>query len=162
MTLHELARIIGAEARGDCEVELTGVGPLAGARGGEVTYVADVARLEQAGGSEAAVLIVPMKLAGHAALAGRSLLVTGDPKLAFARAIAAFHSKPYKARGVSPDLILGENSRVGADCSIHPRVTIGRDSMIGDRVTLHPAVVSGHDRRVGCDTVLFSTVSIYD
>src|SRR5262252_8181753 len=162
MTLHELARIIGAEARGDGEVELTGVGPLGGARAGEVTYVADVARLEQARESEAAALIVPMKLAGHAALAGRSLLVAGDPKLAFARAIAAFHSKPYKARGVSPDLILGENSRVGADCSIHPRVTIGRDSIIGDRVTLHPGIVIGDDCRVGDDTVIFANVSIYD
>src|SRR5215470_9869386 len=102
MTLNELARLIGAEARGG-GIELTGGGPLAGARAGEVTYVADVARLEQAGESEAAALIVPMKLAGHAALAGRSLLVAKDSKLAFARAITAFHSKPYKARGVSPD-----------------------------------------------------------
>ena len=98
MTLNELARLIGAEARGDGEIELTGVGPLAGARAGEVTYVADVARLEQGGVSEAAALIIPIKLADHAALAGRSLLVARDPKLAFARAIAAFHSKPHKAR----------------------------------------------------------------
>src|SRR5690349_20644989 len=84
MTLNELARLIGAEARGDGEIELTGVGPLAGARAGEVTYVADVARSEQAGGSEAAALIVPMKLAGHAAFSGRNLLVAKDPKLAFA------------------------------------------------------------------------------
>jgi UDP-3-O-[3-hydroxymyristoyl] glucosamine N-acyltransferase len=172
MTLHELARMIGAEARGDGEIELTGVGPLTGRvgpltgrvgpRAGEVTYVADVARLEQAGESEAAALIIPMKLADHAALAGRNLLVAKDPKLAFARAIAAFHSKPYKARGVSPDLILGENSRVGADCSIHPRVTIGRDSIVGDRVTLHPGVVIGDGCRVGDDTVIFANVSIYD
>src|SRR5262245_36661300 len=152
MTLHKLARIISADARGDGEIELTGVGPLAGARGGEVSYVADVSRLEQAGESEAAVLIVPMKLAGHAALAGRSLLVAKDPKLAFARAIAAFHSKPYKARGVSPDLILGENSRVGANCSIHPRVTIGRDSIIADSVPLQPCVVIGADCHTGAHT----------
>src|SRR6266542_4293292 len=162
MTLNELARLISAEARGDGEIELTGVGPLARARAGEVTYVADVARLEQAGESEAAALIIPMKLADHSALAGRSLLVAKDPKLAFALAIAAFHSKPYKARGVSPDLILGENSRVGADCSIHPRVTIGRDSIVGDRVTLHPGVVIGDGCRVGDDTLIFANVSIYD
>src|SRR5215475_3672830 len=162
MTLNELARIIGAQARGDGEIELTGVGPLAGARAGEVTYVADVARLEQAGESEAAALIIPMKLADHAALAGRNLLVAKDPKLVFARAIAAFHSKPYKARGVSPDLILGENSLVGAECSFHPRVTIGRDSIIGDRVTLHPGVVIGDNCRVGDDTTIFANVSIYD
>src|SRR5262249_56560891 len=107
MTLNELGRLIGAEARGDGdEVELTGVGPLGGARAGEVTYVADVARLEQTGGSEAAALIVPMKLADHAALAGRSLFVAKDPQLAFARAIAAFHSMPFTARGLSLELIM--------------------------------------------------------
>src|SRR5262245_42173443 len=162
MTLQELARIIGAEARGDGEIELTGVGPLADARTGEVTYVADVARMERAGESEAAALIIPMKLADHAALAGRSLLIAKDPKLAFARAIAAFHLKPYKARDVSPDLILGENSRVGADCSIHPRVTIGRDSIVGDRMTLHPGEAVGDGARVGDDTDIFANVSIYD
>jgi UDP-3-O-[3-hydroxymyristoyl] glucosamine N-acyltransferase len=162
MTLDELARLIGAQARDDGEIEITGVGPLDGAREGEVTYVADAARLRQAGKSEASALIVPPKLADHDALAGRRLLVAEDPKLAFARAIAVFHSKPYTARGVSDDLILGENSRIGADCSIHPRVTIGRDSVIGDRVTLRPGVVVGDDCRVGDDTVIFANVSIYD
>jgi UDP-3-O-[3-hydroxymyristoyl] glucosamine N-acyltransferase len=162
MTLSELARLIGAQARGDGEIELTGVGPLAGAGAGEVTYVADAGRLEQARTSEAAALIVPLKLSENAALAGRSLLIAKDPKLAFARAIAAFHSKPYKACGVSSDLILGENSRVGDECSIHPRVTIGRDSIIGDRVTLHPGVVISDNCRVGDDTTIFANVSIYD
>jgi UDP-3-O-[3-hydroxymyristoyl] glucosamine N-acyltransferase len=162
MTLHELALIIGVQARGDGEIELTGVGPLSEARAGDVTFVADAARLDQAGETEAAAMIVPPKLADHVALAGRSLLVAKDPKLAFARAITAFHSKPYKARGVSPDLIMGENSHVGADCSIHPRVTIGHNSIIGDRVTLHPGVVIGDDCRVGDDTVIFANVSVYD
>ncbi|MGH9751208.1 MAG: UDP-3-O-(3-hydroxymyristoyl)glucosamine N-acyltransferase, partial [Blastocatellia bacterium] len=162
MTLNELARLIGAEARGDGGIDLTGVGPLDAARAGEVTYVADAARLKQASESEATALIVPLKLADTTALAGRRLLVAKDAKLAFARAIAAFHSKPYKARGASPDLILGDNSRIGAECSIHPRVTIGRDSIIGDRVSLHPGVVIGDNCRVGDDTVIFANVSIYD
>jgi UDP-3-O-[3-hydroxymyristoyl] glucosamine N-acyltransferase len=162
MTLSELARLIGAQERGDGEIEVTGAGPLDEARAGEVSYVADSGRLEQARKSEAAALIVPLKLAENETLAGRSLLVAKDPKLAFARAIAAFHSKPYKARGVSHELILGENSSVGAECSIHPRVTIGRDSIIGDRVTLHPGVVIGDKCRVGDDTTIFANVSIYD
>lgn len=162
MTLSELARLIGAQARGDGEIELTGVGPLDYARTGDVTYVADAGRLEQARASEASALIIPLKLAENDALAGRSLLIAKNPKLAFARAIAAFHSKPYKARGVSPDLILGENSYVGDECSIHPRVTIGRNSIIGARVTLHPGVVIGDNCRIGDDTVMFANVSIYD
>ncbi len=162
MILNELARLIGAQSRGDGEIELTGVGPLAQARAGDVTYVAEASRLEEAKETEASALIVPVKLADQAALTGRSLLVAKDAKLAFARAIAVFHSKPYKSRGVSSDLVLGENSRIGSDCSIHPRVTIGRDSVVGDRVTLHPGVVIGDNCRIGDDTVIFANVSVYD
>jgi UDP-3-O-[3-hydroxymyristoyl] glucosamine N-acyltransferase len=162
MTLAEIARLIGAEARGEAATEVTGVGPLGRAGAGEVTYVADAARLEEARDSQAVALIVPLKLADHPSVAGRPVLACRDAKLAFAKAISLFHAKPYRARGVSADFIQGENSRVGLDCSIHPRVTVGRDSLIGDRVTLHPGVVIGDNCRVGDDTTIFANVSIYD
>jgi UDP-3-O-[3-hydroxymyristoyl] glucosamine N-acyltransferase len=162
MKLSELAQRTNAELRGDGAMEISGVNALDGARAGEVTYVSDAARLKQAVESLASAFIVPAKLAGEVTSSGRPLLVAKDAKLAFARAISVFHTQPYEARGVSPDLILGEGSRVGADCSIHPRVTVGRDSIIGDRVALHPGVVVGDHCRIGDDTVIFPNVSIYD
>jgi UDP-3-O-[3-hydroxymyristoyl] glucosamine N-acyltransferase len=162
MKLSKLAEMIKARLRGDGELEISGVNSLNRAGAGQVTYVADAARSLEAVKSGASAFIVPSKLADDPAFAEQSLLIAKDAKLAFARAIAAFHAKPYKSRGVSPDLLLGENSRLGADCSIHPRVTIGRDSVIGDRVTLHPGVVIGDNCRVGDDTIIFANVSIYD
>jgi UDP-3-O-[3-hydroxymyristoyl] glucosamine N-acyltransferase len=162
MTLAELAQFINVELRGDGEVEITGVASLDEARAGEVTYVADAARLRRVSECRASALIVPFKLADDAAIADRPRLVASDAKLAFARAIAAFHAKPYRPLGVSSDLAIGKDSSIGMDCSIHPRVTIGRNSIVGDRVTLHPGVVIGDDCRVGDDTVLFANVSIYD
>ena len=162
MTLEELGRIIGAQTRGEAEIELTGIGPLDNASASEATFVGDASRLDQAKKSEAAAFIVPMNLADHAAFTGRRLLIVKDPKLAFARAIAVFYAKPYESRGVSQDLALGANSHIGKDCSIHPRVTVGRDSIVGARVTLHPGVVIGDNCRIGDDTVIFANVSIYD
>ncbi|HMV49157.1 MAG TPA: UDP-3-O-(3-hydroxymyristoyl)glucosamine N-acyltransferase [Blastocatellia bacterium] len=166
MTLAELAQAIQAELKTEspaaAESRITGVNALSSAQSGEVTFISDAARLSQAQSSAAAAFIVPRKLADSDNLAGRNLLIAKDAKLAFARAIQAFHAKPYQARGVSQDLAVGEDSIIGADCSIHPRVTIGRRSIIGDCVTLHPGVVIGDDCRVGNDTVLFSNVSVYD
>lgn len=162
MTLAELAQFIYAELRGDGEVEITGVNSLDTVQPGEVTLTADAARLADAATSPAAALIVPAKLADNEKLAGRNLLIGKDAKLTFARAIAAFYANPAESRGVSSDLVLGEGSRLGANCSIHPRVTIGRNSTIGDRVTLHPGVVIGDNCRVGDDSVLFPNVSVYD
>ncbi len=161
MTLIELARQIKAELRGEPEIEITGVGSLAAAGFGDVTYVADAPRLDDAKSCAATALIVPPNLADQNAVASRNLLVTPNPKLAFARAIALFSAKPYRPRGISSDLALDEGSQVGSDCSIHPRVTIGRDSIIGDRVTLHPCVVIGDNVRIGDDTVIYPNVTVY-
>jgi UDP-3-O-[3-hydroxymyristoyl] glucosamine N-acyltransferase len=162
MTLSELAQQIKAEPRGDIDIEITGVNSLGSAKAGEVTYLADATRLKQAQECKASVLIVPAKLADDERIAGRNLLIAKDAKLAFARAISCFHAKPYKARGVSPDLVLGEGSEVGQDCSILTRVTIGRNSLIGNRVTLYPGVVIGDRVKIGADTVIFPNVVIYD
>ncbi len=151
-----------AELRGDGEIEISGVASLDDAGAGEVTLVADAARMRGARDCRAAALIIPQKLADQGLPTDRALLIARDPKLAFARAIEAFHARPYSSRGVSHDLAIGEGSRVGMDCSIHPRVTIGRHSIIGDRVTLSPGVVIGDHVQIGDDTVIFPNVSIYD
>lgn len=162
MTLAELATMLQVEWRGAGATEIHGVAPLDAAQSGTVTFVAEAPRLAEAAACAAAALIVPKKLAEHAALAQSNLLIAANAKLAFARAIQHFYGKPYVARGVSPDLVLGEGSQLGADCSIHPRVTIGRASRIGNRVTLHPGVVIGDNCQIGDDTVLFANVSVYD
>lgn len=163
MTLTELAKIIRAEVRGDGNLEVTGVASLENAGVGDVSYAADLGRLREAADCRASALIIPTKLsADDPALSGYGLLIAKDAKLAFARAISAFHAKPYRPLGVSSDLALGPDSRIGVECTIHPRVTIGRNSIIGDRVTLHPGVVIGDDCSIGADSILFANVTLYD
>jgi UDP-3-O-[3-hydroxymyristoyl] glucosamine N-acyltransferase len=138
------------------------VSSLSFVQAGELTYVADGARLAEAVETKATAFLVPPSLASDPRLLGRNLLIARNPKLAFARAIAFFHARPYRSRGVSPDLVLGEGSELGADCSIHPRVTIGDGCRIGDRVTLHPGVVLGDQVEVGPETEIFPNVTVYE
>lgn len=159
--LRELAGIIGAELRGDGETEISGISSLDGIAAGEVGYVAAPSRLGTAAESPAAALIVPRQLADSPRLTGRALLVAGDAKLAFARAIAVFYDRPYQPGGVSADLVRGAGTEIGDSCSIHPRVTIGSDCRIGDRVTLHPGVVVGDNVSIGSDSEIFPNVTIY-
>jgi UDP-3-O-[3-hydroxymyristoyl] glucosamine N-acyltransferase len=163
MTLLELSKIIQAELRGDAILQITGVASLENARAGDLSYAADLGRLREATGCQASALIISTKVsADDPALSNYGLLIAKDAKLAFARAIHAFHETPYRGLGVSSDLSLGHDSRVGMDCSIYPRVTIGRNSSVGDRVTLHPGVVIGDDCRVGDDSTLYANVTLYD
>ena len=161
MRLRELAGRIGAELQGDGDIEVDGVCSLEMTGAGDVGYVAAVPRVAEAAATEAAALIVPCQLANDPRLAGRSLLVATDAKLAFARAIALFHDRPYRPIGISPDLVRGAETLIGVDCSIHPRVTIGSDCRIGDRVTLYPGVVVGDRVSIGSDTEIFPNVTIY-
>ncbi|MFM8396011.1 MAG: UDP-3-O-(3-hydroxymyristoyl)glucosamine N-acyltransferase [Acidobacteriota bacterium] len=160
--LSELAARLGAELRGDGELEATGVASLDDLAAGEIGYVAASPRVAAAIATPAAALIVPRKLADHPDLVGRPLLIAADAKLAFARAIAFFHERPYQPTGVSADLVFGAGTEIGVDCSIHPRVTIGAGSRIGDRVTLYPGVVIGDGVEIGADTILHPHVTIYD
>ena len=160
--LGDLAAQLGAATQGDPAVIVGGVSSLSSVQPGELTYVADAARLAEAVETPAAAFLVPPSLASEPRLAHRNLLIARNPKLAFARAIAFFHARPYQSRGISPDLVLGEGSALGAECSIHPRVTIGEGCRIGDRVTLHPGVVLGDGVEIGPETEIFPNVTVYE
>ncbi|HSE99235.1 MAG TPA: UDP-3-O-(3-hydroxymyristoyl)glucosamine N-acyltransferase [Blastocatellia bacterium] len=157
-TLAHLAEITDAELIGDPAAVIHRARPFESAEEGDITFAAQPSYLERIAESQATAVIVSSRIEG----AGKNLLVTSKPKLAFARAIQALHSSAYRPTGVSDDLVTGQGSLLGQDLAIHPRVTIGRNTIIGDRVTLHPGVVIGDRCRVGDDTIIHANVSIYD
>jgi UDP-3-O-[3-hydroxymyristoyl] glucosamine N-acyltransferase len=136
--------------------------PLDNAQAGDISFVSGDANLAQARACAASALITSPQLARRDTFKERALLISENPKLAFARAIRLFNEPPIEPRGVSADLVLGEGSRLGQDCSIHPRVTLGRACVVGDRVTLHSGVVIGDRVTIGDDTVILANVSIYE
>lgn len=155
--LAELARIIKADLIGEPDAIVTRAQPFELASEGDVTLALDAAFVARVGESLATAVIVSAPITGSS----HNLLVSGNPKLAFARAITALHKLTDDPVGVSGDLIAGRGTVLGNGLSIHPRVTIGRDVVIGDRVTLHPGVIVGDRCRIGDDTVIHGNVSIY-
>jgi len=96
MKLGELATRLGAELRGDPELEITGVKGIEDAGPSEVTFVANpryaaLARKTQA----AAVLVDPAFQEISAAT-----LRLQNPYLAFSRALAIFYQPPAYAPGI--------------------------------------------------------------
>jgi len=156
--LGQLSQAIGTDLIGDPNAEVERARPFDSAGNRDVTFAATQPYLEQVGLSGATAVIVKDAPPNP----GTNLLIAANPKLAFARAISLLHSNITQPRGVSPDLTIGEGTRLGSELSIFPRVTIGRDSKIGDRVTLYPGVAIGDRCNVGDDTVLHSNVSVYD
>jgi UDP-3-O-[3-hydroxymyristoyl] glucosamine N-acyltransferase len=157
-SLSELARIIKAELTGDPQAVVRSAEPFESAAEGDVTLALNAsyrARINES--SATAIIIAPPRVDTD-----RNLLITDNPKLAFARAIQALHGAAPEPAGVSPDLIVGEGTVMGEDLAIHPRVTIGRNSIIGNRVTLFAGVVIGDQCSVGDDSVVHANATIYD
>jgi UDP-3-O-[3-hydroxymyristoyl] glucosamine N-acyltransferase len=157
-TVGRLAEIINAELIGDPKAVIHRAQSFEQAREGDLTFAGDRRYIERVRETLATAVILARPIED----ASCNLLISPNPKLAFARAVEALHAAAYVPTGVSDDLVAGEGTALGEDLSIHPRVTLGRNVIIGDRVTLHPGVVIGDDCRVGDDSVIHANVSIYD
>ena len=137
MKLGELARRLGAELRGDAELEVTGVKGIEEAGPTEVTFVANprytaLARQTQA----AAVLVEP----GFQEIAAATLRVK-NPYLAFSRALGFFYEKPVYAPGIHPTAVIDATAEIGEGAHIGAYAVVGPKVRLGARATLLPHVV---------------------
>jgi UDP-3-O-[3-hydroxymyristoyl] glucosamine N-acyltransferase len=145
MKLGELATRLGAELRGDAELEVTGLKGIEEAGQREVTFVANpryaaLARTTQA----AAVLVEP----GFQEISTATLRLE-NPYLAFSRALGFFYQPPVYPAGVHPTAVIdisaeiGQGAHVGAFVVVGPQVKIGSQATLLPHVVLYPGVKVG-------------------
>ncbi|MGD0940063.1 MAG: UDP-3-O-(3-hydroxymyristoyl)glucosamine N-acyltransferase [Terracidiphilus sp.] len=137
MKLGELAKRLGAELRGDAEMEVTGVKGIEEAGPTEVTFVANpkyggLARKTKA----AAVLVEPEFPEIEAAT-----LRIKNPYLAFSRTLGIFYQPPAYAPGIHPTAVIDPTAVLGEGAHIGAYVVIGARVRLGDHATLLPHVV---------------------
>ncbi|MEJ8673790.1 UDP-3-O-(3-hydroxymyristoyl)glucosamine N-acyltransferase [Chromobacterium amazonense] len=157
-TLAYIVEQLGGELRGpDLAVER--LAPLESAVAGEVAFVASAKFRRQMLASAAGALIVTEALAAE--LDGRSLIVTADPYLYFARLATLFHPPKAPRAGIHPRAVVGEGCRIGQSSEIAANVTIGDDVVIGERCRLMPGVVVGDGCVLGDDVTLYPNVTVY-
>jgi UDP-3-O-[3-hydroxymyristoyl] glucosamine N-acyltransferase len=137
MKLGELATRLGAELRGDAELEVTGVKGIEEAGPTEVTFVANpryagLARKTRA----AAVLVEP----GFQEISAATLRIQ-NPYLAFSRALALFYQPPVYSPGIHPTAVIHPSAEIGEDAHIGAYVVVGPQVRLGAHATLLPHVV---------------------
>ena len=137
MKLGELARELGAELRGDAELEVTGVKGIEDAGPTEVTFVANpryaaLARKTQA----VAVLVEP----GFQEISAATLRLK-NPYLAFARALGLFYQPPVYPPGIHSTAVIDPSAEIGDGAHIGAYVVVGPNVRIGAHATLLPHVV---------------------
>jgi UDP-3-O-[3-hydroxymyristoyl] glucosamine N-acyltransferase len=145
MKLGELASKLGAELRGDAELEVTGVKGLEEAGPTEITFVANPRYTGLARATKAAAVIVDPDFQQIDA----ATLRIKNPYFAFSRALALFYQPPVYSPGIHPTAVIdptaeiGEGAHIGAYVVVGSRVKLGPHATLLPHVVLYPGVEAG-------------------
>ncbi|HYO83600.1 MAG TPA: UDP-3-O-(3-hydroxymyristoyl)glucosamine N-acyltransferase [Bryobacteraceae bacterium] len=155
MKLSELAERLGCTVHGTGDPDIRGVAPMDKAGPDEITFLANARYAPRVRFTGAAAILVAEPIESPAVN-----VVSSNPYLDFARALALFYQPPSPAVGVHPTAVLdptaviGENASIGAYAVIGPRVRIGRDAVI------HPHVVIYEGAEIGDSFLAHSHASV--
>jgi UDP-3-O-[3-hydroxymyristoyl] glucosamine N-acyltransferase len=137
MKLGELASRLGAELRGDQDLEVTGVKGIEEAGPNEVTFVANPRYTGLARTTKAAAVLVEPEFPEIAA----ATLRIKNPYHAFSQALGMFYQAPVYLEGIHPTAVIDPTAEVGPGAHIGAYVVVGSGARLGAHATLLPHVV---------------------
>jgi len=137
MKLGELATRLGAELRGDAELEVTGVKGLEEAGPHDVTFVSNPRYTALARTTQAAAVLVDPDFPEIAA----ATLRLKNPYLAFSRALGCFYQAPVYPAGIHPTAVIDPTAQIGEGAHIGAYVVVGAGVKLGPDAVLLPHVV---------------------
>jgi UDP-3-O-[3-hydroxymyristoyl] glucosamine N-acyltransferase len=137
MKLGELASRLGAELRGNADIEISGGKGIEEAGPSEITFVANprytaLARITHA----AAVLVEP-----EFQEISTATLRIKNPYYAFSRALGFFYQPPAYPPGIHPTAVIDSSAEIGVDSHIGAYAVVGPNVRLGSNATLLPHVV---------------------
>ena len=159
MKISAIAERVGGRVVGNGEAEVTRVASLGASSASDLTFVEDLKFVGAAATSSAGGLIVAETMENE--LAGKTLIVVKNPRLAFAKAGAELLRTQQQTGMIDASAVvderaeIGEGVDIGALAFIGPRVRIGRRSVIG------PGCMLLGETEIGEDCELVARVTVY-
>ena len=156
MVLDALAARLGCELVGNGDVEISGVAGMEQAGPSEITFLANPKYAHKVKETKAAAIIAAAPVC-DAALA---CVVSKNPYLDFARALALFYQPPKPRPGIHPTAVIAESARIGDGASVGPYCVVGENVVLGRNAVLHPHVVIYEGAAIGDDFLAHSHVTV--
>jgi UDP-3-O-[3-hydroxymyristoyl] glucosamine N-acyltransferase len=156
MKLSEIASALGCRLEGDGDLEITGVAGMEHAGPGHLTFLANTKYASKVKHTKASAILVSEAARGIEI----PRLVSENPYLDFARALALFYQPPRPAPGVHPLAYIAPTAVVGEHCSIGPFAVVGERVKIGRNAVLHPHVVIYEGVEIGDDFLAHSHATV--
>ncbi len=158
MQLKKVAELIHARLVGNGDVEIEGVSSIESASAGDLIFVEGNENLPRALKSPASAVLVGDFGATDTS---KPLLVSTQPRLAFAR--AARHLAPTSDHryAIHPSAVVHPSARLAKEVQVDERVVIGEGVEIGSGTSIGAGSVIGANVVVGNDCELHPNVTIY-
>jgi UDP-3-O-[3-hydroxymyristoyl] glucosamine N-acyltransferase len=153
MKLGIIAQHLNCPVVGDPDLEIAGLATIENAQANELTFLSNRRYRRYLSTTRASAIITDT--ADHL-LEGQSGLISTDPYLAFAEALALFHSPIQYEKGIHPLALVSPSAIIGEGVSIGPFSIIGDDARIGDRVTMLSHCTVYPKAEIGRETFIHS------
>jgi UDP-3-O-[3-hydroxymyristoyl] glucosamine N-acyltransferase len=154
----ELAAAVGATLEGNGALQLSAVASPERAGPYDLIYVDSTKNAPRAQASAAICVIAPPGVA----LAGKTVLRTVAPKLAFAKAAALLLERGPIAAGVHPTAIIAALAQIAPNVNIGPFAVIAEDVHIGEGTQIGPHGVIGAGCWIGKNCRIHARVTLYN
>jgi UDP-3-O-[3-hydroxymyristoyl] glucosamine N-acyltransferase len=156
MRLREIAGALGCRLAGDGEIEIRGVAGMEHASAGQLTFLANPKYAHKVKHTKASAILVAEAVPGMEI----ACLVSENPYLDFARALALFYQPPRPAPGIHPQASVAATATIGENCSIGPFAVLGEHVKVGKNAVIHPHVVLYEGVQVGDDFLAHSHATV--
>ncbi len=160
-SLEQIANAVGTRLVGDGYIEVSGVASIESASSQDLVFVEDEKYLPAALQSKAGAVIAP-EFAASAA--GKPLLISDHPKLAFARASRMLRERLQvepRAGNVHPTAVIHPSASLGSGVLVDAQAVIGERVQVGTGSRIGAGCVIGADVTVGAACEIYPNVSIY-
>jgi UDP-3-O-[3-hydroxymyristoyl] glucosamine N-acyltransferase len=153
MKLAEIAQKLGCRLEGPPELAIHGVAGIEHAEAGQLTFLANRRYFPLLKTTRASAVLVEegVALEREASLPALAALRSGNPYLAFARAIELFYQPPQYAPGIHPTAIIAKSAKIADGAHIGPYCFVDEDVEIGPNAVLHSFVTLYRGVKIGQD-----------
>jgi UDP-3-O-[3-hydroxymyristoyl] glucosamine N-acyltransferase len=155
MKLADLAARVDGTVRGDGDVEVHRLRGIEEAQAGDLTFVASPKYARFLSRTRASAVIVTAGI--ETAL---PCLISKNPYLTLARALAVLHPETRPAAGVHASAQVDASAVLGAGVHVGPLAVVGPRVRVGARSVIRAHVVIDSDVEIGEDCLLHSGVRI--
>jgi UDP-3-O-[3-hydroxymyristoyl] glucosamine N-acyltransferase len=156
-TAGDLAAYLECRLQGDGAVVLKGVASPEAAAADDLVYLDSSRHMERVTRSAARCVMTSPDLM----IPGKILILTPQPKLAFARAAAWLVPAPPIARGVHETAVISVSARLGRGTAVGPFAVIEDEVEIGEETQIGAFCFLGRGSQLGTVCRLYPRVTLY-